>query len=293
MSYREFAKALVKTGPSGKTIGPEMPVLSLLNPSHKFPSDLWFPGQEPFIYFNIRQSLDGTLKPMGNISMYMPSTMKVNYGAGWSEYENVGAKMKALSGMDLLGAAKSLGEGNMSDLYDKTIGGLANANLMQLVKYGASNVADAKLNPAYSQLVRDAMFKERKIVNPFVSQMYEGPVFRQFQLDFGLYARNASESYSISDIIKAFKMAMHPNAVQGTESVFFDFPYVFDIFFITPATDKMFNIKRAVLTDMMVDYAGAGTASFFNSTWAPVDIQMSLTFKEMELLTQNEIDDNY
>lgn len=297
MSYRDFAKALIKSGPSGTTFGPKQRVLDESNPSYQFPEDLWSPGQEPFIYFNIRESVGTTLKPMGNISMYMPPTIKVNYGAGWEEYSDDVAKLKSITGLDFRGSVEKLSDGNIMGALSQAYKDVqSTSEINKYLLYGVSNLVDAKLNsPAYAAEIRRALNKGRgMVVNPFTSMLYQGPKLRQFQLDFSLYARNQTESTNIASIIKAFKLAMHPNvSLSSNSSAFFNFPYYFDIFFITPATDKMFNIKRAALTDMNVDYAGAGTPSFFNESWAPVDIKMSLTFKEMELLTQNEIEDNY
>ena len=293
MSYSDFAKWLAISGLN--TMGETTPIIGPKNPSHKFPNDLWSRGQEPFIYFNIRSPSDPTLKPFGNISMYMPSTIKVNYGAGWTDFTQEAERLASVIGVDVNDITKSLSEGNMSGLYDSTIGAMKqNSEISNIAKYMVDNAAQKALGPSYAQKIRKGMNNNQDMVqNPFNSILYQGPVLRSFQLDFGLYARNAEESESIRKIIKAFKLAMHPNAEKGNMSTFFDYPYCFDIFLLTPDSHRMFNIRRAALTDMMVDYAGAGSPSFFNTTWAPVDIQMSLTFKEMELLTQNEIDQNY
>jgi hypothetical protein len=301
MGYKEFAKA-VMTDPTtnvANSTGVDYPALDSKpssNPtaSHKFPEDLWAPGQEPFIYFNIRSTVDPTLQSRGNISLYMPPTIKVNYGAGWSETVMETRKIKALTGIDVAQAVSGLSNGDVGKAAADQINNIKSTfDAKALANYGINNAAEALLGPSYASDVRRGLAGKDQVMNPFTSVLYQGPVFRQFQLDFSLYARNQKETESIQKIIKAFKLAMHPDTESGSQSVFFDFPYVFDIFFITPATDKMFNIKRAALTDMAVDYAGAGAPSFFNVSWAPVDIRMSLTFKELELLTRTEIDQNF
>jgi hypothetical protein len=302
MSYKEFAKALAETvantGPAQDpipTTTADEPILSPKNPSHSFPSDLWAPGQEPFIYFNIRPTSDPTLKPVGNVSLYMPPTIKVNYGSGWGEFSSDPDKLATAIGVDPNNLTKSLSEGNLGGIYDATVGSMQqNFSLSKLGRYVLSNVAEKKFGATYAQKARKAANGNvDNIQNPFTTMIYEGPKLRQFQLDFSLYARNAGESESIRKIIKAFKLAMHPGAEQGNISTFYDYPCCFDIFFLTPSVTKMFNIRRAVLTDMAVDYAGAQVPSFFSESFAPVDIQMSLVFKEMELLTRSEIDENY
>lgn len=300
MSYKEFAKALAENVANNGPIemGPsfEEPILGPKNPSHSFPSDLWSPGQEPFIYFNIRPSADPTLKPVGNISLYMPPTIKVNYGAGWTDFSSTADQLANVVGADINGTIKELSAGQYKDAYDAVVNSVQqNFSLSNVAKYVLSNVAESKLNPSYAQKIRRLASGNNadQVVNPFNSILYAGPILREFQLDFSLYARNKDESENIRRIIKAFKLAMHPGAEKGNVSTFFDYPCCFDIFFLTPSPTKMFNIRRAALTNMAVDYAGAQVPSFFAESFAPVDIQMSLQFKEMEVLTRTEIDENY
>lgn len=301
MGYKEFAQA-VMMDPStnvANSTGVDYPALDSKpssNPtaSHKFPEDLWAPGQEPFIYFNIRSTVDPTLQSRGNISLYMPPTIMVSYGAGWEELSMESRKIKALTGFDTAETVGKLSDGKIKEALSGAASSIAaTSDLTTYAKYAASNLAESTLGSSYASDVRRGMAGKDQVVNPFTSMLYQGPRLRQFQLDFSLYARNQKETESIQKIIKAFKLAMHPDAEKGAQSVFFDFPYVFDIFFITPATDKMFNIKKAALIDMAINYAGAGAPSFFNVSWAPVDIRMSLTFKELELLTRKEIDQNF
>lgn len=295
MGYKEFAKAVMvdPTSNPANSTGLDFPVLGHSQSSHKFPEDLWAPGQEPFIYFNIRESIDPTAKSIGNISMYMPPTIKVDYGAGWDELSMDDRKLKALTGFDVASTAGGLSDGNIIGAIQTAATNISeNSSVKDIAKYAVSNSAES-LSSSYAAAIRRGMAGKDQVVNPFTSMLYQGPKLRQFMLDFSLFARNQKESESIQKILKAFKLAMHPNAEKGNESVFFDFPYVFDVFFITPATDKMFNIKRAALTDMSVNYAGANQPSFFNVSWAPVDIRLSLSFKELELLTKDDIEQNF
>lgn len=292
MSYLDFAKVLAITGLADQ--GSYGNVLSARNPSYSFPDDLWTPGQDPFIYFNIRKAV-GDLKPYGNISLYMPPTIQVNHGAGWDELSLTSEKTKALTGFNTGDVLGTLGKGNFSEAFNKLKDSLGNgANAESIMQYAIGNIAGATLGGSSVEFeVRKAMAGEGKAVNPFTSMLYQGPRLRQFQFDFHLMAKSPMESDSITRIIRAFKTAMHPQTDQASAGLFYIYPYVFDIILLTPEVDKMFNIKRAALTDMTVDYAGGVAPSFFMNTWAPVNIKMTLSFKELELLTQQDITDNY
>ena len=55
----------------------------------------------------------------------------------------------------------------------------------------------------------------------------------------------------------------------------------------------MFNIATSVMTNMSVDYNGSGYPVFFKNTGAPVQINMSLSFKELEVLTRERVLQDY
>jgi hypothetical protein len=54
----------------------------------------------------------------------------------------------------------------------------------------------------------------------------------------------------------------------------------------------MFLIKQAALTSADVDYAASTVQAFFKDG-NPVHIKLDLSFKEMSLLTREDIEDNY
>lgn len=103
-----------------------------------------------------------------------------------------------------------------------------------------------------------------------------------------MMARNKGESDEINKIIKAFKAAMHPSTIDEVNR-FWNYPDNFDIYLFSPTREYLFNISTCVLEKMDVNYAQAGVPSFFKDTGAPVDISMSLQFKELELLTREKI----
>ena len=53
--------------------------------------------------------------------------------------------------------------------------------------------------------------------------------------------------------------------------------------------NKMFFIKRSVLTSINVDYAGQGIPVFFKDVGQPFNIKMDLSFQELTLITREDI----
>lgn len=130
--------------------------------------------------------------------------------------------------------------------------------------------------------------------NPKKEQLFKEVEFRTFQFMYQFYPRNESEAKAARDIIKEFKLHMHPEYRADTGQFLYVYPSEFDIFYYHNGKENL-NIHRhtsCVLTDMSVDYGSqAGFTSF--SDGMPTEITMTLTFKELALLTKEHILDNF
>ena len=109
-----------------------------------------------------------------------------------------------------------------------------------------------------------------------------------------MLARSAEESESIRRIIKFFKLGMHPKQKQN-QTRFWQYPDNFEVMLFTPETKYMFNIGTCALQNMDVGYAGSGGGipSFFEDTKAPVHVTLSLQFRELKVLTQDDIEADF
>jgi hypothetical protein len=122
-----------------------------------------------------------------------------------------------------------------------------------------------------------------------MSLLFKGMDLRTFGFSFQMMARNKQETENIQNIIKTFKMAMHPGSEDGSAR-WLNYPDNFNIGLFSPANKYLFNFNTCVLTGMDVNYAGSGIPSFFTGTGAPVDLRMNLTFKELSIVTRDDIE---
>jgi len=173
----------------------------------------------------------------------------------------------------------------------------------------------------------------RLAINPHLKTVFKGVnKFREHSFDFEFYPKSPDESVVVQDIITVFKKSMLPSTegfkkiksgteqthninVSGThqstgvgsiekkqtltqhsgKSYFFKYPRDFTIdFFLANTNTPLYQIGRSVLTQMTIDYgASGGIPVFFKGTAAPVEIRLSLSFKETELLTREYIAEGY
>lgn len=119
------------------------------------------------------------------------------------------------------------------------------------------------------------------VLNPFQSLLFQGVNMRQHQFTFKLSPNSERESMILKDIIKTFKMRMHPYK----DNLLYHFPDLCEISFGSP--DEPYKFKQCFLETMSVNYAPNGTPAFFAKTNQPVEVEISLTFKEVEPITRD------
>lgn len=126
--------------------------------------------------------------------------------------------------------------------------------------------------------------------NPKKEQLFQQVDFRTFTFAYQFFPRSEREAENVRQIIRSFKLHMHPEFKTGTSNFLYTYPSEFDIFYYQGAKENL-NIHRhtsCVLTDMSVSYTPSSTFSTFKDGM-PVQINMSLSFKELALLTKEDI----
>lgn len=128
-------------------------------------------------------------------------------------------------------------------------------------------------------------------MNPFREVLFEAIDFRTFNFKYRLMPKNERESKEIYNIIRLFKFHMHPELSKNR--LFFIYPAEFQItYFFRNRENKYFHrFAPCVLTDMQVDYGGEQFSSFKDG--APGEVNLTLTFRETEILTKEKIIQGY
>lgn len=219
------------------------------------------------------------------ISLYMPHSVTSEYGASYSEIEAGG----------LLGSImKDVADGkSLSEVAGNASSGFARKLASEAATVGLSAVTDN---------ARALVGKvTRNIENPRKEIVFEGMSIRRFQFSFDFMPRNHTESETVKEIIKLFKIHMHPEVNNSTTSngMYLTYPNDFDIEFTyrpdpqlssaeTVENQYVNRINTCVLEGLNVEYAAGGQWQTF-VTGAPTHIRLNLAFKELEPLTREHI----
>ena len=129
------------------------------------------------------------------------------------------------------------------------------------------------------------MFRSVKLVINFF--------IRSFNFSFALKPLNIDDSIIIDEMITFFKIASAPFKMQTQMTRLYDLPNVFKISFHNGMDENTWlpQIGHCALTNVGVTFGGDKFTTFNSTMGMPVQTDLTLQFKEMELLDRNSFVD--
>lgn len=222
------------------------------------------------------------------ILLPMPQAVADSNVANWSEQQlnaalaaGISAGKAAIESGDFLSgtmeAGKKVIEGAVNTFTTGT-GQQATSTLFSKLAVGALSGQDADFGGLLSRATG-------AVVNPNVELLFQGVNIRApYMMTFDLVPRTASEGQSIKSLIKVLKQSMAPKKGAGlSQGAFFvKAPDVFQVTYMTGSGEHKFlnKFKTSALTNMSVNYTGAGPYSTYNDA-TPVHMILSLQFQEL------------
>ena len=116
---------------------------------------------------------------------------------------------------------------------------------------------------------------------------YSGPGYRSHSFAFSLKPESKDDSTEIENIVKFFKENSAPALMPTTELArIYKVPNVFEITFVPNA--GLHKIKASALENIEVKYGGE-KYNIFKDDQMPVQVDISLSFKELEILNKEDV----
>lgn len=205
------------------------------------------------------------------IALHIPNNLSITYGVQWSEEDTFALAAAGAVGGEVMKALQSAGKD--SDVTGTGAAILTNLALSKGPQGAANSVATGMA------------------ANPKKEQVFKGVNFRTFSFDYKFFPRNKNEAQNVMDIIKQFKMHMHPEFKDANNFVYI-YPSEFDIFYYNGGqeNDKIHRHTSCVLTDLSINYAPNGMFTTFDNGM-PTQIDVTLAFRELALLTKDKVMD--
>ena len=213
------------------------------------------------------------------IALHVPNQLSIRYGAGWGEEETFGIQALLQGGEAAGRALEAAGRA----LMNKNTDAAANA-IAEGAKGISSIVANIALSKGPNAGAMSAM--TGLAPNPMKEQVFKGMDFRSFTLEYQFSPRDINESDNVNKIIKALKYHMHPEYKDANNFLFL-YPSEFDIEYYNQGKENLHLHRHTscVLTELNVNYTPNGTFSTFQDG-RPTQINVSMTFKELTILTK-------
>jgi hypothetical protein len=224
------------------------------------------------------------------IALYMPDTLNASYSADYG----------TLSITNSLGAGVTAGQyataitdsnadtGKNSGQITATEAAVRSAGLL---------LASSLSQGIVSQDAAPVSLQSKGIaVNPQLQMIFQGVGFRHFQLAFTFTPSSQAEAETVASIISTFKYHFAPDILSATsarDGLFFVPPSYFNIEFMFNSTENQYLPKYGdcVLDSIDVNYAPNGFAAHIDG--APVQTQLMLSFKEIEIVTKSKLQSDY
>jgi len=213
------------------------------------------------------------------VNLHMPSDMTDSVSAKWQADADIFAKTAQLgAGEAVLGTVQK----GLKDAVTG-IGGKV-AEIVTLGKVSAEGLKQG-LERSHGHAIR-----------PFESQFFQGVDYRTFSFKHKLMAFEQGDTIEINKIIKILRYHSSPGlALNG---VMYKYPSSWRIrFYQADPNNKdgviesqwLPTLKRCVLEKVEVNHFASNTPSY-HTNLAPVDIEISLSFREMDYVTKRSIE---
>lgn len=202
------------------------------------------------------------------IALHIPNQLNIRYGLQWGEEDTATAMMAPILGE---AALKALDQKNIDNLAAPAKAAVANLGLTSGPNAGAVSAATGLA------------------ANPRKEQVFKGVDFRTFQFEYQFFPRDSGEAQNVLQIIKAFKLHMHPEFKDSNKFLYI-YPSEFDISYYTNGKENT-NLHRhtsCVLTELNVNYTPNATFATFEDGM-PTQINVTMNFRELSLMDKDKI----
>ena len=212
-----------------------------------------------------------TVRASGSITLYMPNQIQVSQKANYGEAE---------IGLLVAGAVAS---------YQTVSGGLSQIDLGSvadtLKKESGTGVAKALETAGATGAVAAKAIASGETTNNRTEMKFEGIDRRSFQFSFRLLPRSPEEASAIQEIVTLFRYHSMPGFTDDMLGRTLKAPSTFDIQYYPQ--EHLHKIGTSALEAVDVKFGG-DRPQFFKDN-QPTETELTLTFKELDIVTREKV----
>ena len=232
-------------------------------------------------------NFNNTRRITDSVSIYLPPNVEESTSAKYDE------SATGIAGFLVSAFGKSLEGMDAQQLTRKVAGGLE--GISKDMTFRAIGLAGELVGAEGVEALAKKAFGEAS--NPYMEVLFDQMQLRTFTYNFNFAPRNEQEALEVQKIIQLFRFHMAPE-LRPDVNRYVGLPSQFDIHYMylskegVASENNYYNrIATCVLQDCKINYTPNGVKSFEDG--GPVQTTMTLTFKEIELLTKDKIAQGY
>ena len=221
------------------------------------------------------------------IALHIPNNVNVKYGTAWSEDDTSHFSMLSQVGADVVDGIKNI-------WASESLGAGADNAMTEGKKFLTNNSSIvAALGLSYSFGKSALSVGTGLSANPKKEQIFDGVDFRTHTFEYQFFPRDEKEAEQIQNIIQTFKYHMHPEFKDASNFLYL-YPSEFDITYYKGKYENPYLHKHTscVLVELIVNYTPNGVFTSF-ANGMPTQINISMVFKELGILTKERILEGY
>lgn len=217
------------------------------------------------------------------IALHVPNNLNIRYSTQWQDVDTFLASAIGSAGSDVGKVFDAISKGETSGAWDNTTATGRNLGAI------AGNIALSNTGQ-----LGDAVQVATGIApNPKKEQMFKNVNFREFTFEYTFSPRSKTEARAVQQIIQEFKLHMHPE-FKDDGGFLYIYPSEFDIAYYHNGIENptLHKHTSCVLRDMQINYTPNGAYNTFDGGMS-TQINVSLSFLEIAILTKKEIEEGY
>ena len=130
------------------------------------------------------------------------------------------------------------------------------------------------------------------MLNPYLSQIFRGVDFRNFQYTFRFVPYSENDCENIKQIITIFrKWALPSGPAGGGGSPYLNYPGEIDIEYqwLDGSNRFIHRFKRSVITSIDINYTGASMWTMMRNGF-PTETVMNISFSEIQIVVREDVE---
>jgi len=210
------------------------------------------------------------------IALPMPDTIVTDHSTMWSKAEGGLVSAMLAMGDEFLNSPGTVSESAAKAAKAMSLGAASGiAGLLEQL-----DLEGAKTN---------LKLLTKRAANPRNEFLFDGVNNRSFNFQWKFIPKTADEAKKLRFILEKMKLYMYPELDQSTSGNFYLFPAMFDITFMHGAQENewLYRTSTCALTNMIINYAGAGQWIATDNDGAPFAWEVTMQFTEAEFLHRN------